>query len=115
MLMDVHWDGHQMASQVHKVHTIVQLELIESLDVILLKLMPWHVSMLAFNLLAQMLKLCQLNGVSFDCMVNNFMFIYFIFHTEYQVGPSLGMKAADDLWVSRYILERVAEVCIKCS
>jgi len=28
---------------------------------------------------------------------------------EYQVGPSLGMKAADDLWVSRYILWRVAE------
>lgn len=28
---------------------------------------------------------------------------------EYQVGPSLGMKAADDLWVSRYILTRIAE------
>lgn len=28
---------------------------------------------------------------------------------EYQVGPSLGMKAADDLWISRYILHRVAE------
>ncbi|XP_037958678.1 glutamine synthetase 1, mitochondrial [Teleopsis dalmanni] len=28
---------------------------------------------------------------------------------EYQVGPSLGMKAADDLWVSRYILHRIAE------
>lgn len=28
---------------------------------------------------------------------------------EYQVGPSLGMKAADDLWVSRYILWRIAE------
>lgn len=28
---------------------------------------------------------------------------------EYQVGPSLGMKVADDLWVSRYILHRVAE------
>lgn len=28
---------------------------------------------------------------------------------EYQVGPSLGMKAADDLWVSRYILQRIAE------
>nr|AHB50508.1 glutamine synthetase [Mayetiola destructor] len=28
---------------------------------------------------------------------------------EYQVGPSLGMKAADDLWVSRYILSRIAE------
>lgn len=28
---------------------------------------------------------------------------------EYQVGPSLGMKAADDLWVSRYLLWRVAE------
>jgi glutamine synthetase len=35
------------------------------------------------------------------------------FHTnknlEYQVGPSLGMKAADDLWISRYILWRIAE------
>jgi glutamine synthetase len=28
---------------------------------------------------------------------------------EYQIGPSLGMKAADDLWVSRYILWRIAE------
>lgn len=28
---------------------------------------------------------------------------------EYQVGPSLGMKAADDLWISRYILWRIAE------
>uniref|UniRef100_A0A336MI44 Glutamine synthetase n=1 Tax=Culicoides sonorensis TaxID=179676 RepID=A0A336MI44_CULSO len=28
---------------------------------------------------------------------------------EYQCGPSLGMKAADDIWVSRYILWRVAE------
>lgn len=28
---------------------------------------------------------------------------------EYQVGPSLGMKCADDLWVSRFILWRLAE------
>jgi len=28
---------------------------------------------------------------------------------EYQVGPGLGMKPADDLWVSRYILQRIAE------
>ncbi|KAH8333914.1 hypothetical protein KR059_004461 [Drosophila kikkawai] len=28
---------------------------------------------------------------------------------EYQVGPSNGMKASDDLWVSRYILQRIAE------
>ncbi|XP_065358760.1 glutamine synthetase 1, mitochondrial [Calliphora vicina] len=28
---------------------------------------------------------------------------------EYQVGPSLGLKASDDLWVSRYILHRIAE------
>ncbi|XP_061386967.1 glutamine synthetase 1, mitochondrial-like [Musca vetustissima] len=28
---------------------------------------------------------------------------------EYQVGPSLGIKASDDLWVSRYILQRIAE------
>ncbi|ALC39761.1 Gs2 [Drosophila busckii] len=28
---------------------------------------------------------------------------------EYQVGPSHGMKASDDLWVSRYILQRIAE------
>ncbi|KAL9928202.1 glutamine synthetase 1 [Glossina fuscipes fuscipes] len=28
---------------------------------------------------------------------------------EYQVGPSVGMKAADDLWMSRYILQRIAE------
>jgi len=34
---------------------------------------------------------------------------------EYQVGPSTGMKAADDLWVSRYILTRIAEefgICV---
>lgn len=28
---------------------------------------------------------------------------------EYQVGPSVGLKASDDLWVSRYILQRIAE------
>lgn len=28
---------------------------------------------------------------------------------EYQVGPSIGMKAADDLWMSRFLLFRVAE------
>ncbi|XP_045491738.1 glutamine synthetase 1, mitochondrial-like [Colias croceus] len=28
---------------------------------------------------------------------------------EYQVGTSLGIKAADDLWVGRYILNRIAE------
>ncbi|KAH8352450.1 hypothetical protein KR084_004280 [Drosophila pseudotakahashii] len=28
---------------------------------------------------------------------------------EYQVGPSDGLKASDDLWVSRYILQRLAE------
>lgn len=28
---------------------------------------------------------------------------------EYQVGPSVGMKASDDLWISRYILHRIAE------
>ncbi|XP_039951175.1 glutamine synthetase 1, mitochondrial [Bactrocera neohumeralis] len=28
---------------------------------------------------------------------------------EYQVGPSIGLKAGDDLWVSRYILQRIAE------
>lgn len=28
---------------------------------------------------------------------------------EYQIGPSNGMKAADDLWISRFILHRVAE------
>ncbi|XP_026468584.1 glutamine synthetase 2 cytoplasmic-like [Ctenocephalides felis] len=28
---------------------------------------------------------------------------------EYQVGPGVGMQAADDLWMSRYILHRVAE------
>jgi glutamine synthetase len=33
----------------------------------------------------------------------------FLSYAEYQVGPSTGMKAADDLWVSRYILWRIAE------
>ncbi|XP_014239095.2 glutamine synthetase 2 cytoplasmic [Trichogramma pretiosum] len=28
---------------------------------------------------------------------------------EYQVGPSLGIHAGDDLWISRFILHRVAE------
>ncbi|KAJ6648035.1 Glutamine synthetase 1, mitochondrial [Pseudolycoriella hygida] len=34
---------------------------------------------------------------------------------EYQVGPSIGIKAADDLWVSRYILHRIVEefgICV---
>nr|XP_043631087.1 glutamine synthetase PR-2 isoform X2 [Erigeron canadensis] len=29
---------------------------------------------------------------------------------EFQVGPSVGITAADELWVARYILERVAEI-----
>nr|KAJ0223112.1 hypothetical protein LSAT_V11C200074820 [Lactuca sativa] len=29
---------------------------------------------------------------------------------EFQVGPSAGITAADELWVARYILERVAEI-----
>lgn len=40
-------------------------------------------------------------------MLNEFPSIYS--NLEYQVGPSLGMKAADDLWISRYILWRIAE------
>lgn len=28
---------------------------------------------------------------------------------EYQIGPTLGIKAADDLWMSRYILHRIGE------
>ena len=28
---------------------------------------------------------------------------------EYQVGPCLGIEAGDMLWVSRYLLQRVAE------
>lgn len=28
---------------------------------------------------------------------------------EYQVGPSIGIDVADDLWMSRFLLERVAE------
>ncbi|XP_055371233.1 glutamine synthetase 1, mitochondrial-like [Condylostylus longicornis] len=28
---------------------------------------------------------------------------------EYQTGPTFGIKAADDLWVSRYILQRITE------
>jgi len=28
---------------------------------------------------------------------------------EYQVGPSLGLKASDDLWISRFILHRLGE------
>lgn len=29
---------------------------------------------------------------------------------EFQCGPSLGMKAADDIWIARYILSRIAEM-----
>ncbi|GKF79610.1 glutamine synthetase cytosolic isozyme 1-2 isoform X2, partial [Tanacetum coccineum] len=29
---------------------------------------------------------------------------------EFQVGPSVGITAADELWVARYILERVGEI-----
>lgn len=34
---------------------------------------------------------------------------------EFQIGPSAGLKACDDLWISRYILEKLAEkynICI---
>lgn len=34
---------------------------------------------------------------------------------KYKIGPSVGIKAADDLWVSRYILVRIAEefgICV---
>lgn len=34
---------------------------------------------------------------------------------EYQIGPSLGIKIADDLWLSRYLLMRIAEefgICV---
>ncbi|KAL5129217.1 Glutamine synthetase cytosolic isozyme 2 [Glycine soja] len=29
---------------------------------------------------------------------------------EFQVGPSIGISAADELWVARYILERITEI-----
>ncbi|KAI3890487.1 hypothetical protein MKX03_025029 [Papaver bracteatum] len=29
---------------------------------------------------------------------------------EYQIGPSTGISAGDELWVSRYILKRIAEI-----
>ncbi|KAL2543375.1 Glutamine synthetase cytosolic isozyme 1-2 [Abeliophyllum distichum] len=29
---------------------------------------------------------------------------------EYQVGPSVGISAGDQVWVSRYILERITEI-----
>ncbi|KAL3621791.1 Glutamine synthetase cytosolic isozyme 2 [Castilleja foliolosa] len=29
---------------------------------------------------------------------------------EYQVGPALGISPADELWISRYILERITEI-----
>ena len=28
---------------------------------------------------------------------------------EYQIGPTEGIAAGDQLWVSRYILQRIAE------
>lgn len=28
---------------------------------------------------------------------------------EFQCGPSIGMKAADDIWIARYALWRIAE------
>ena len=28
---------------------------------------------------------------------------------EYQIGPTLGIGAGDQLWISRYILQRIAE------
>jgi hypothetical protein len=29
---------------------------------------------------------------------------------EFQVGPSIGIAAADQLWAARYILERITEI-----
>ena len=28
---------------------------------------------------------------------------------EYQIGPTVGVDASDQLWMSRYVLERIAE------
>src|SRR5690606_30769766 len=28
---------------------------------------------------------------------------------EFQVGPAIGVKAADDLWMARFLLHRIAE------
>ena len=29
---------------------------------------------------------------------------------EYQVGPCLGIESGDQMWISRYILERICEM-----
>ncbi|XP_057797726.1 glutamine synthetase cytosolic isozyme 2-like [Salvia miltiorrhiza] len=29
---------------------------------------------------------------------------------EFQVGPSVGISAGDELWIARYILERITEI-----
>lgn len=60
--MDVPWAGPQMASRDHKVHTTAVPVLTRSSVAISLKLTPWLVSTLEFNLPAPMLKSCPLNG-----------------------------------------------------
>jgi len=42
----------------------------------------------------------DIGGINFEVMPGQ---------SEYQIGPTTGVDAADQLWISRYILERVAE------
>ena len=42
----------------------------------------------------------DISGINFEVMPGQ---------CEYQIGPTTGVDAADQLWMSRYILERVAE------
>lgn len=50
-------------------------------------------------------KACLYSGLDFEGTNAEVMFCTW----EWQIGTSLGIKAPDDLWMSRYIMSRVAE------
>lgn len=37
--------------------------------------------------------------------ISNSIFVFVLMQWEFQVGPSVGISAGDELWVARYILE----------
>lgn len=57
------------------------------------------------NIADEHLKLCLYAGVQI-CGINGEVAAG---QWEYQIGPSIGINSGDHVWISRYILERVAE------
>ncbi|CAJ1970863.1 unnamed protein product [Sphenostylis stenocarpa] len=45
-----------------------------------------------------------------DNVINSIRPVKSLLVWEFQIGPSVGISACDDLWVARYILERITEI-----